>query len=99
MKRRKKMNLDSNTKRRIVEIVTNFVNCSQPFEVQDVISTLIEEQQWDYRYNPTESYKEVEKIIDTLIDILEYKKSDRGVDGIVYCSYNDYNRRRSLLMM
>ena len=93
------MELDSDTKRKIVKIVTNFVDCSQPFEVQDVIGALIEEGQWDYRYDPTESYNAVEKIVDTLIDIMEYKKTDRGEDGIVYCSYNDYNRRRMILMM
>ena len=93
------MNLDTDTRRKIVEIVTNFVNCSQSFEIQDVISALIEDQQWDYRYDPTESYNEVEKIVDTLIDIMDYKKSDQGEDGIIYCSYNDWNRRHMLMMM
>ncbi len=93
------MELDTDTRRKIVEIVTNFVNCSQSFEVRDVISALIEDQQWDYRYDPTESYKAVEKIIDTLVDIMNYKKSDQGEDGIIYCSYDAWNRRRMLMMM
>ena len=80
------MKLDRDTKRRIVKMVMNIVDCNESFDVSSIIGNLIEEDEWDVRINPSDAYIQVRDIIEALVPIIEYKQNETD-EGIVYTPY------------
>lgn len=80
------MNLDRDTKRRIVKMIMNIVDCNEPFDVSSIIGNLIEEGEWDVRISPSDAYIQVRDIVETLVPIIEYKQNETD-EGFIYTPY------------
>ena len=80
------MVLDKEIKRKIVQIILNCVECNASFDVCSIVGTLIEEGEWDGRIDPTDAYRQVRNIIETLVPIIEYKVNETD-EGFVYSPF------------
>lgn len=81
------MKLDADTKRKIIKIIMEVVDCNEPFDVSSIIGNLIEEGEWDGRIEPKDAYIQVRDIVETIVPIIEYKQTETE-EGFVYTPYN-----------
>lgn len=80
------MKLDKETKRKIVKIIMNEVDCNYTFSVSSIIGTLIDEGSWDARIDPKDAYIQVRDIVEAIVPIIEYKANETD-EGFVYTPY------------
>lgn len=84
------MKLDKETKRKIVKIIMNAVDCNEAFDVCSIVGTLIEEGEWDTRIEPADAYVQVRDIVEALVPIVEYKQNETD-EGFIYTPYPMFN--------
>lgn len=80
------MQLDKETKRKIVKIILDCVECNNSFDVCSIVGTLIDEGEWDGRIDPADAYKQVRDIVEAIVPIIEYKTNETD-EGFIYTPY------------
>ena len=81
------MKLDRDAKRQVIKIIMNAVDCNEPFDIYSIMTTLVEDGEWDVRIKPKDGYMQIEKIVKNIIPIIEYKQTETE-EGFVYTPYN-----------
>lgn len=80
------MKLDKETKRKIIKIIMNEVDCNYAFSVTSIIGTLMDEGEWDARIEPKDAYTQVRDIVELIVPIIEYKANETD-EGFMYTPY------------